>query len=472
MANVLIQGSGGGGQKLAPLTTPATADKVKSGKELYDASGTKITGTFNATLPTLNAPTITVSGNVVNIVDGDNGNFSKTWEIRINNLPYRIIAHTGNYTFTELSDGTYSVKVCARGDGFNDSAFSNVETMTISTSSPIYGVSGLADSTTTLTRTDDAVGKSWTMSNNEISSDFDSVFPYNQMTRETIDGNVFVKIPAIYWRVGYDSENRITDIAVSQSPIEASTGQVAYQSEAFYYGAYLGSVDANNKLLSASGATQTGNQTRATFRTYATNNGTGYQLIDLYHQRIIQFLWLIEFGTKDSQSIMYGYTSSGGTTGATDNLTTPSGQLAAKDRMRYRYIEDFVGNGYTFLDGIAAYYVSANPADYSEDMSATGIAFTVTEGNLTPGNNRYGCVRALGIVDINNPILSPVTWGSPNSSYNTYFCDEFNFANANPAVYIGSLNDGANRGVFYMRGMTATYTYSAMGGRLLYVPTT
>ena len=186
MANVLIQGSGGGGQKLSPLTTPATADKVKSGKELYDASGTQITGTFNATLPTLNAPTITVSGNVVNIVNpATNGNFATTWEIRINNLPYRIIAHDGNYTFTELSDGTYTVKVCARGDGFNDSAFSNVETMTISSSSPIYGVSGLYASAPALTRTDDAVGMSWTMSNNEISSDFDNVFPYNQMVRTT-----------------------------------------------------------------------------------------------------------------------------------------------------------------------------------------------------------------------------------------------------------------------------------------------
>jgi len=458
MANVLIQGSGGGGQKLAPLTTPATADKIKSGKEAYTDAGVKLTGSYVESLPTLNAPTITVSGNVVNIVDGDNGNFSKTWEIRINNLPYRIIAHTGNYTFTELADGTYSVKVKARGDGFNDSEFSNVETMTISTSSPIYGVSGLYDSSTTLTRTDDAVGMSWTMSNNEISSDFDSVFPYNQMVRETINGNVFVKVPAIWWRIGYDSNNYITDIAVSKDEMTPGTGQVVYKSGAFYYGAYKGATE-NSVLVSKSSKTPDQSVPRAQERTRATSNGTGYQLLDLVHSRILEFLWLIEFADKKSRNIMIGLTNSNYTTGATDNLTAPSGQLGTSDRMRYRYIEDFVGNGFEYVDGIANYYVSDNPANYSEDMSATGTAFSLLGA---------GTLAAIQIINTNNPLLAPPAYLVANT-ITAYFC---NRVSINTVVIKGTANTNSYVGVFYWSGETANYMNLRTSSRLLYVPTT
>lgn len=116
----------------------------------------------------------------------------------------------------------------------------------------ILGVSGLYQSEPGLTRTDDAVGLSWTMNNNVISSDFDDKFPYNLMQRETIDGDVFVYIPAMYWRIGYDSNHYITDIAVAPAAMGVGENQILAHSDAFYYGAY-GAIVAQDVMYSKSG---------------------------------------------------------------------------------------------------------------------------------------------------------------------------------------------------------------------------
>lgn len=62
----------------------------------------------------------------------------------------------------------------------------------------IYGVSWTNDATTTMTRTDDAEDMTYAISGGRVASDFDNVFPYNQMKRTTIDGNVFVYVPAMF----------------------------------------------------------------------------------------------------------------------------------------------------------------------------------------------------------------------------------------------------------------------------------
>lgn len=74
---------------------------------------------------------------------------------------------------------------------------------------PIYGVEWTNDASTTMTRTDDAVGMTYTNNSGKFTSDFDNVFPYNQMKRQTIGGNVFVKIPAMWFRVGYDNSKKL-----------------------------------------------------------------------------------------------------------------------------------------------------------------------------------------------------------------------------------------------------------------------
>lgn len=633
MSKVFIQGAGGGGVQLDELTTPASASDILAGKEAYDDTGTKIVGSYDVSAhqPTLAAPTISRSGAQITISNpSSNGTFATTFEIYVDNLPYRIIATT-TYTFTELTVGTHQIKVRARGDNFNNSAFSNVLSYSIysitnnltdlTTSNPsteiaqgnaysatltpaygkylpdsitvtvggnaatftydsttgaisiaaanitgnivitavakiygklatpsislagsviswsaivnatdydiyysgavvatttnlyydlstlftaegsyqvsvvaratnyttsdasntvtynigvvassIYGVSGMYDSTTTLTRTDDAVGMSAVVnsSTGTVSSDFDSVFPWNEATVETINGNKFLKMPDMYFRIGKDANSRITDIAVSKT--QGSTGDW-YKVDSFYYGCYGGSNN-SSKLASVSGVARLNTKTRATFRTYATANGSGYQQLDLYHRTVMVFLWLIEWANKDSQSIMRGVDNgTARNTGGTDALTTPSGFNTSTQQMRYHYIEDFVGNYFEFVDGSVGsgssggvQYVSANPSAYND----TGSGFNTLSWNspTTSGN----CLAALGW-DANNPFLCLPIEIVNNSSYNTYFCDYASTSN-NIVLYCGAswYYSAVNIGVLSFSRSTASFAYNYIGGRLLYKP--
>lgn len=153
----------------------------------------------------------------------------------------------------------------------------------------ILGVSGLYQSEPMLTRTDDAVGLSWTMSNNVISSDFDNKFPYNLMQRETINDDVFVYIPAMYWRIGYDSNHYITDIAVAPAAMTIGENQILAHSDAFYYGAY-GARIVNGQMRSIKNSSRSRVYNRAQFRQYAKARGAKYRQLDLYHMRILDFL--------------------------------------------------------------------------------------------------------------------------------------------------------------------------------------
>ena len=63
----------------------------------------------------------------------------------------------------------------------------------------IYGVDKVGSSTpSALTRTDDAVGLSYTVGTTDIVSDFDRCYPWSDMQEVTdASGNVFIKIPKL-----------------------------------------------------------------------------------------------------------------------------------------------------------------------------------------------------------------------------------------------------------------------------------
>lgn len=361
-----------------------------------------------------------------------------------------------NYGFTA---NAYNPVYCVASDG-NDT-FTSATLKFWYGSSIILGVSGLYNSTTALTRTDAAVGLTWTMTSNEITSDFDNLFPYNLMVKETVDGNAMVYVPEMYWRLGYDSNGYLTDIAVAPTEMECGSGQVSAHSDAFYYGAYGASYDGSNKMQSKSGVARRYSQTRAQFRTAAQANGTGYQIIDVLHTRILEMLWLIEFADKNSENIMWGLTSYNGQCGATDTITAPSGQLANQGRMRWRYIEDFIGNGYEFFDGIVGQYVTADPTEYG-DTANVGTKMSGT--NINQGYE----LAALGSPDPDNPLLLTPKYCISNSSYNTYFCDYAYVVDGTYVAYRGRNGSASNNGLSYW-GVSGGVSSSAgsIGSRLL-----
>lgn len=82
-----------------------------------------------------------------------------------------------------------------------------------------------------------------------VTSDFDDEFPYNTITEVTVGDSLFISIPEMWWRIGKDDEDNITDIAVARYKKGAGNW---YKSDAFLVGKYL-SYQENNMMLSKSG---------------------------------------------------------------------------------------------------------------------------------------------------------------------------------------------------------------------------
>ena len=347
------------------------------------------------------------------------------------------------------------------GDGNNSSVASR-----------IYGVEWVNDDTTTMTRTDDAQNMAYAISNGRIASDFDNVFPYNQMRRTTIDGNVFVYVPAMYFRVSRDQDNKIIGVAVSEN--EGSSGDW-YQTREFYYGAYGASSD-GTVLKSVSGANRENSIGRADSRTRAMAVGTGYHQRDLYSSTILTFLWWIEFATKNSRSIMTGC-SFWQATGGTDSFYNEteganfcvSGYDTTTNQMVWHGIEDFIGNGNEWEDGVTgdgqtsnlgAYgniYVSDDYTKYDEYDPDNGGSQMDLYAYKFRDTSTGQCILSFGW-DNNHPFLVLPLTSKQDSNYLTAFCSEWTLTN-NPGMLRGSRSPTtAGHGLTFFNASTAGFS--------------
>lgn len=93
-----------------------------------------ITGTFEATLPTLNAPTISLSNSTVTITNPvTNGSFVSGYDVYKNGtLLTSITLATVDLSTLITDSGTYTITVKAKGTNFNESVASNSVTYTVS----------------------------------------------------------------------------------------------------------------------------------------------------------------------------------------------------------------------------------------------------------------------------------------------------------------------------------------------------
>lgn len=277
----------------------------------------------------------------------------------------------------------------------------------------ILGVSGMYDTAIALTRTDDAVNKTFSIDTDTgiVTSDFDSEFPYNEMTEVTVDDSVFISIPEMWWRIGKDDEGNITDIAVAR--YKKGYGNW-YQSDAFLVGKYL-SYQENNKMVSKTGKSASQNYSASQWTTYATANGDGYKPYGCYEHTVLTFLWLIEFANKRSNNVLQGYGSYNLTpTGTTDTIEAVTGYLKANNRMKYRGIEDFVGNDYVWLPDINSAYYTAREVD-TYKSGTSGRKQLSYYKNVTTSNN-WRNIQALGWDDNNPFICLPSKIGSSTST--------------------------------------------------------
>lgn len=334
-------------------------------------------------------------------------------------------------------------------------------------SAKIFGVSGLYAETPTLTRTDHAVGMTWVNSSGTITSDLDNEFPFNAIHDVTLDsGDVMVEIPEMYFRVGYDASNRLTDIAVSSLPVGAGNW---YHTPAFQVGKYLTNSSGYSKTGQTPGSASNFNSNITSIK----NKGMYYETI--YHYTILEFLFWIYFATKNSQTILnraaFGSVQTTGVTNSNNAMN-----CIVSNRFKFLGIEDFMGNQRHMLAGSYTNYFydvynNQNAILNSTERSTAGKV--TLSYNTVNSNNGYN-IKALGW-DPSHPFICIPMEVTNASTYTTYFCDGVNsdaWRNGSYAPYLGprysdNLATDINSGLGYWLNSYWAYYGDSTGCRLV-----
>ena len=358
----------------------------------------------------------------------------------------------------------------------------------------IYGVDGVGQSSPTLTRTDSAVGLGYTINASTIDSDFDSCYPWCEMKEVTDDlGNVFIRIPKFYTKITKNAngtfKHQISGCRYDGFGtlfVDGKGNELDY----ILVGKYEGSYDSTNaRMMSKSGQTVKVSITLPNYRKACMAVGEGYQQYDFLIDAIIKELFMIEFATTHSQSIMTGFTSGDNTaaliTGHTDKVATASGSYNNNHDLetdpwvdatcntdgvhacKYRGIENPWGNVWKWCDGInfdkEKIYLCESPTEYESDKYES--PYTYVGDRLMTG----GYVTKITPF-AKNPLLGFVTATGGGST--TYYADNYYVAETGTVLYCGGLwGLGGAAGLWAWDGnYSSSLAYSFIGGRLCYKP--
>lgn len=211
------------------------------------------------------------------------------------------------------------------------------------------------------------------------------------------DGNVMVEIPKFWYKyenVGGVHKWSISDVAQTGYEVHPAFIRGGVEKSFRYYCAYQG-YTLSTKLISGSDRVPTVSKTRATFRTEAAANGTGWSQIDWNLLIAVQLLYLVEYANFNTQAMLGQgittgkvYTAVTGSSNSLGNTSSPSTNTSTQF-MSYRGIENWYGQIYKFIDGVNVnayvYYVNNNPATFADGVTTgdyvnTGITSTAVNG--------------------------------------------------------------------------------------------
>ena len=284
------------------------------------------------------------------------------------------------------------------------------------------------------------------------------------------DGNVMVEIPKFWYKyenVGGVHKWSISDVAQTGYEVHPAFIRGGVEKSFRYYCAYQG-YTLSTKLISGSGRVPTASKTRATFRTEAAANGTGWSQIDWNLLIAVQLLYLVEYANFNTQAMLgQGITTTGGVytavTGSSNSLgnaSSPSTNTSTQF-MSYRGIENWYGQIFKFIDGVNVnayvYYVNNNPATFADDVFTgdyvnTGITSVTASG--------YG----KNLVASGKGFVASDTSGGSDS---TFVPDYFSLGTGARIINFGGhANYGADAGGFSLWAYAASYSSVWLGSGL------
>lgn len=237
--------------------------------------------------------------------------------------------------------------------------------------------------------------------------------------------------------------------------------------EEFYLGRYKGFVDSSGNLRSYSGVTPTGSKTIGEFRTAAHKTGNGYENSGFYQLVWRQCLYMVKYLANNSQlTIGQGYVGGSGVTktGGTDGKKDTYGTQTKTDQMILFGLEDFWGNIWEWIDGLAtdsSYNILTNTDNFQDDGKGSG--YVSTPSGISSDTGSY-------MKDVQGTNDTGFVFKTGSGSSSTYFCDSSALFDACVAIFGGRYGNGDSAGVCCLYVYNAASLSSAyVGGRVMFL---
>ena len=290
-------------------------------------------------------------------------------------------------------------------------------------------------------------------------------------------GDCMVEFPKMYLGMSTDAQGITTVTITNDATVEGVYDDAfVYKGKSyskFYVGAFKGYV-LNSKLRSLSGKSPTGSKTIGEFRTAAQANGEGYEQTQWYQLMLRQALYILLFKNLNSQAALGAgntYSSSKTNTGGLNSNGVNYGSTSASVQVKCLGIEDFWGNIYEWVDGIATryfYIYTAKGGMYNDDVVGYNVAKTVEDA---VGGNVYWdyMTKAQGTRELG---FAPLQAAGSESTYycdkvTLYLTDDISTDKVSIAIFGGRWRGDTSCGVFNLDvNSSVSHTDENVGARL------
>lgn len=284
--------------------------------------------------------------------------------------------------------------------------------------------------------------------------------------------DTMVYYPDAYIRYERDESAETETFYIGSGPFDGA-------SKAPWSGFYGSAYETSSNNESKSGKTVQTNQSITTMRTNARAKGAGWNLLDAVMHAADQWLFSVEYASRDCQAkIGSGLSAAVGSvnTGVTDILTYHTGRISGNDficPVRYRWSENLWGNTYEWCEGVYKpttnhyVYVTDNPELYgTADMSAWMLVRERTDQPTQTYTYKFEHSESM-------PWCNFIP-GEVGGSQSECAAPDYGYIASNDAyvlVVSGFMLDGSRCGLWYFYlGYEASLAGGAIGSRLTYRP--